>query len=124
LKSTFNYHPILDTKAKSNLALSVLTHDQADGKWLVRLQGREKLDCAYDGNVRIFAPLGQSCENFIKNYYARHNRCPREMPGQAGMISADRASNFKVHLVKFGSSHEIQQFDYPVMMSTGLIREN
>ena len=79
----------------------MLTHDKADGKWLVRLQGREKLDCAYDGNVRTFAPLGQSCEDLIENYYARHNSCPGEMPGQAWMISADRASNFKVHVIKF-----------------------
>jgi hypothetical protein len=79
----------------------MLTHDKADGKWLVRLQGCEKLDCAYGGNVRIFAPLGQSCEDLIENYYARHNSCPGEMPGQAWMISADRASNFKVHVMKF-----------------------
>ena len=79
----------------------MLTHDKADGKWLVRLQGCEKLDCAYGGNVRIFAPLGQSCEDLIENYYARHNGCPGEMAGQAGMIRADRASNFKIHLMKF-----------------------
>jgi hypothetical protein len=107
LKSTFNYHPILDMTAKSNLALSVFTHNKADSKRLVRLQGREKLDCAYEGSVRIFAPRGQSCEDLIENYYARHNRCPGKMPGQAGMISADRASNFKMHAVKFGSSHQI-----------------
>jgi len=93
--------------AKSNLALSLLTHDKADCERLARLQGHEKLDCAYDGNVRIIAPLGQSCEDLIENYYARHNSCPGEMPGQAGMISADRASNFEVHVVKFGSSDEI-----------------
>jgi hypothetical protein len=93
--------------AKSNLALSLLTHDKADCERLARLQGHEKLDCAYDGNVRIVAPLGQSCEDLIENYYARHNSCPGEMPGQAGMISADRASNFEVHVVKFGSSDEI-----------------
>ena len=93
--------------AKSNLALSLLTHDKADCERLARLQGHEKLDCAYDGNVRIVAPLSQSCEDLIENYYARHNSCPGEMPGQAGMIRADRASNFKVHVVKFGSSDQI-----------------
>ena len=93
--------------AKSNLALSLLTHDKADCERLARLQGHEKLDCAYDGNVRIVAPLGQSCEDLIENYYARHNSCPGEMPGQTRMISADRASNFEVHVVKFGSSDEI-----------------
>jgi hypothetical protein len=82
----------------------MLTHDKADGKWLVRLQGHEKLDCAYGGNVRIFAPLSQSCEDLIENYYARHNSCPGEMPGQAWMISADRASNFKVHVMKFNQN--------------------
>jgi len=50
--------------------------------------------------MRIFTPLRQSCEDFIENYYTRDNRCPGEMPGQAGMISADRASNFKVHVIK------------------------
>ena len=86
--------------AKSNLALSLLTHDKADCERLARLQGHEKLDCAYDGNVRIVAPLGQSCEDLIENYYARDDRCAGEMPGQAGVIRADRASHFKVHVMK------------------------
>ena len=90
--------------AKSNLALAVLTRGKTDSKWLAGLQGHEKLDCAYDGRVGIFAPLGQSCEDFIENYYARHNRCPGEMSGQTGMISADRASNFKVHVIKFNQN--------------------
>ena len=87
--------------AKSNFALSALTRDKADSERLARLQGHKKLDCANDGNVRIFTPLGQSCEDFVENYYARHNRCPGEMAGQAGVIGADRPSNFKVHLMKF-----------------------
>ena len=95
--------------AESNLALSVFTRDKADSERLAGLQGHEKLDCAYDGNVRIFAPLGQSCEDLIENCYARHNSCPGEMPGQAGMISVDRAANFKVQAAKFHSSHQIQQ---------------
>jgi hypothetical protein len=98
LKSTFNYHPILDMTAKSNFAFSVLIHDKEESERLVRLQGCEKLDCAYDGRVEICAPLGQSCEDLIENHYARHNRRTGEMPGQAGMISTDRASNFKVHV--------------------------
>jgi hypothetical protein len=87
--------------AKSNLALTVLTRGKTDSKWLAGLQGHEKLNCAYDGWVRIFTPLVQSCEDFIENYYARNNRCPGKMPGQAGVIGADRASNFKVHVMKF-----------------------
>ena len=31
------------------------------------------------------------------------------MPGQAGMISADRTANFKVQAAKFHSCHQIQQ---------------
>ena len=31
------------------------------------------------------------------------------MPGQAGMISVDRAANFKVQAAKFHSCHQIQQ---------------
>jgi hypothetical protein len=95
--------------AKSNFVLSALTRDKADSEPLARLQRHEKLDCAYDDNVRLFAPLGQRCEDLIENYYARHNGCPGKMPGQAGMISADDASNFKVHVVKFGLSDQIQQ---------------
>jgi hypothetical protein len=87
--------------AKSNRALTMLTRGKADSKWLAGLQGHEKLDCANDGNVRIFTQLGQSCEDFIENYYARDDRCSGEMPGQTGMMSADRASNFKVHVIKF-----------------------
>ncbi|HEV8618402.1 MAG TPA: hypothetical protein VGQ70_02810 [Candidatus Udaeobacter sp.] len=99
--------------AKSNFPLSVLTHEKADGEQLARLQGREKLNCAYDGDVRIFAPLGQSCEDLIENYYARHNSCPGEMPRQTGMISVDHASNFKVHVVKFGSFDPISNSATP-----------
>jgi hypothetical protein len=86
--------------AKSNFVLSALTRDKADSEPLARLQRHEKLDCAYDDNVRLFAPLGQRCEDLIENYYARHNSCPGKMSGQTGMISADDASNFKVHVVK------------------------
>jgi hypothetical protein len=114
LKSTFNYHPILDMTAKSNLSLTVLTRGKTDSKGLAGLQGHEKLDCVYDSRVRIFTPLGQSCEDFIENYYARHNSCPGEMPGQTGMISADRASNFKVHVIKFGPFDLIQQPSHSV----------
>jgi len=98
--------------AKSNFALSVLTRDKTDIERLARLQGHEKLDCAYNDNVRIFAPVSQSCEDLIENYYARHDSCLGKMPGQAGMISADDASNFKMHVVKFGSSDQIQQPAY------------
>src|SRR4029450_13230241 len=86
--------------AKSNFALSALTRDKADSERLARLQGHKKLDSADDGNVRIFTPLGQHCEDLIENYYARHNSCPGKMSGQAGVIRADDASNFKVHVVK------------------------
>jgi hypothetical protein len=101
VKSTFNYHPILDLTTKSNLALTVFTRRKTDSKWLAGLQRHEKLDCADDSRARIFAPLSQSCEYFIENYYARHNRCLGEMPGQAGVIAADSTSNFKVHVMKF-----------------------
>jgi hypothetical protein len=109
LKSTFNYHPIIDMTAKIDLILSVVIPDKADSERLVRLQGHEKFDCAYDGNARILAPLVQSCEDFIEDHHPRHNRRPGEMPGQAGMIRGDRSSNFKVHLMKFGSSDQIEQ---------------
>jgi hypothetical protein len=110
LKSTFNYHAVFDTTAKMDFApLSALTRGKRDSEWLLRLQGREKLDCAYDGKVRIFAPLGQSCEDFIEDHDARHDGGAGEMPGQAGMISVDCAANFKVHLTTFRSSRQIQQ---------------
>jgi hypothetical protein len=101
LKSTFNYHAVFDATAKINFALSVLNSGKADGERLPRLQGNEKLDCAYGGKARIFAPLGQGCDDFIENHYARHDRGAREMSGQAWMISVDRATNFKLHAAKF-----------------------
>ena len=109
LKSTFNYHSIFDATAKIDFAVSVRTRGQTDSEWLLRPQGREELDYPYDGKVRIFAPPGQSCEDFIEDHDARHDRSPREMPGQAGMISADRAAKFKVQGAKFHSCHQIQQ---------------
>src|SRR4029453_2212031 len=90
LKSPFTYHAALATTAKINFILSVLPDGKTDREQLFRLQGREKLDCAYSSEARIFAPLGQSCEDFIENHYARHNRRIGEVPGQAGMISTDR----------------------------------
>ena len=109
--------------AKINLAFSVVIRGKADSERLVRLQGHEEFDCVYDSNARILAPLGQSCEDFIEDDHSRHNGCPGEMPGQAGMIRADHASNFKVHPVKFGSSDQIGQPGYrvPKALVTGAV---
>jgi len=109
LKSTFKYHSVFDAAAKIDLGLSVLTRGETDREWLLRPQRHEKLDYSYDSKVRIFAPLGQCCDNFIEDHDARHDGNAREMPGQAGMISADRTANFKVHAAKFHLCHEIQQ---------------
>src|SRR5436190_3090360 len=109
LKSTFNYHSVFDATAKIDFAVSVLTRRQTDSEWLLRPQRHEKLDYSYESKVRIFAPLGQSCDDFIEDHDARHDRSAREMPGQAGMISADRAANFKVQAAKFHPCHQIQQ---------------
>jgi len=105
LKSTFNYHSVFDATAKIDFALSVLTRGQTDSEWLLSSQGHEKLDYPYDGKARIFAPPGQRCDDFIEDHDAGHDRSAREMPGQAGMISADRTANFKVHVAKFHLCH-------------------
>jgi len=65
LKSTLNYHAILDSTAKINLALSVFTRGKTDSERLFRLQGSEKLDGAHDFDTRILAPFGEGGENFI-----------------------------------------------------------
>jgi|SRR6266480_855559 len=101
LKSPFHYQAVFDTTVKVNLALNVLTRGKTDRERLLRLQRHKKFDCAYDSKRTVLAPLGQSCEDFIKDYYAWHDRPAGEMPGQAGMISGNRAANFKVHVAKF-----------------------
>jgi hypothetical protein len=63
----------------------------------------------YDGELAILAPFGQSGEDFVKDYYAWHDRRGGEMSGQAGMISGDGAANCKVHAWKFQPSHPIHQ---------------
>jgi hypothetical protein len=37
LKSTFDYHPVIDTTGKIDLVLSVLTRGKTDGERLLRL---------------------------------------------------------------------------------------
>jgi len=101
LKPPFQYQAAFDTTAKVDFALNVLTGGKTDHKWLLRLQWHEKFDCAYGGRLTVLAPLAQSCEDFIKDYYSWHNRPAGEMPGQARMISSDGAANFKVHVAKF-----------------------
>ena len=103
LKSPFQYQALFDTTVKVDFALNVLIRGKTDRERLLRLQWREKLDCAYDGKLTAFAPVNQSCEDFIKDYYSWHDRLAREMAGQAGMISGDCAANFKVHVAKFQS---------------------
>jgi len=87
----------LDATAKTDFARCVFVRRKTDGKWLLRLQWYEKLNGTYDSKLAIFAPLTQSCENFIEDQYARYERRAGKMPRQAGMIRPDGAANFKVH---------------------------
>jgi len=96
-----------------DFAVSVMASGKTDSERLIRLQGREKLDRAHGGKARIFAPLGQSCDDFVQDHYTRYNRRAGEMPEQAGMISVDCTVNFKVHLMTFRSSRQIQQLGEP-----------
>ena len=100
---------VFNTTGEIDFAASVIAAGKTDSKWLPGLQGREKLDHAYGGKARIFVPLRQSCDDFVEDQYARHNRHPGEMPEQARMIRVDYAANFKVHLTTFRSSRHIQQ---------------
>ena len=106
LKPPFQYQAVFDTTAKVDFAFNVFARGKIDRERLPRLQWYEKFDCAYDGKLTVLTPLGQGCKDFIKDYYSWHDRAAGEMPGQAGMISGDRAVNLKVHVAKFGSSTE------------------
>ncbi len=101
LKPPFQYQAVFDTTAKVDFAFNIFARGKTDRERLLRLQRHKKFDCAYDSKRTVLAPLGQSCEDFIKDYYAWHDRPAGEMPGQAGMISGNRAANFKVHVAKF-----------------------
>ena len=109
LKSTFNYHVVSNTTREIDFTVSIVAAGKTDSERLLRLQGHEKLDCAHDGKVRIFAPLGQSCEDFIEDQYARHNWRAWEMAEQAGMICVDCPVTFKVHLTTFRSRSWLRQ---------------
>src|SRR6266404_1237402 len=91
LKSAFGYHSVFHTTAKIQFALSVPIPGKTDSERLFRLQRHEKLGSAYGGKLTALAPRSQSCKDFVKDYYPRHQRRARKMPGQAGMISADHA---------------------------------
>jgi hypothetical protein len=97
LKSTFNYDAVFRTTAKIDVARTILARRKTDRERLFGLQRREKFDGAYDSKLAIILPFGECCDDFVKNHYAGHDWCAREMPRQAGMISADGAENFKVH---------------------------
>jgi hypothetical protein len=109
LKPAFCYYAVLGATEKIDFALSVLIFGKMDREWLLRSQRREKLDHGYGGNATIFAPLHQSGQGFIENHYARHDRRARKMPGQTGMISANYATYFKVHLAEVSLIKRIQQ---------------
>jgi hypothetical protein len=109
LESAFNYRAVFDTTAKINVAFNVIARRKTNRKWLIRLQRDQKLDRAYCDKLTTFALLGEGGQDFIEDNYARHNRRSGEMPGQGGMISADRAANLKAHVAKFQSSQQIQQ---------------
>jgi hypothetical protein len=96
-KSTFNYQAIVDSAAKIHFASAVITQRKTDRKWLLGLEWHKKLNRPYAGKLPIFAPLDQRREYFVEDHDPRHQRCTREMPWQTGMISANRAANFKDH---------------------------
>ena len=98
LKPPFQYQAVFDTTAKVDFAFNIFARGKTDRERLPRLQRHEKFDRAYDGKLTVLTPLGQSCEDLIKDYYSWHDRLAGEMPGQAGMISGDRAANLKVHV--------------------------
>ena len=60
-KSAFSYYAVFDATAKIDFTLGVRARGKTDSERLRRLQRHEKLDCAYNGQLTIAAPLGQSC---------------------------------------------------------------
>ena len=98
LEAAFNDRPVFDAAKKIDLRLVTIRRGETNGKRLLGFQWQQKLDCAYAGKVTVWAPFSQSSGDFIENHYARHDRRAREMSGQAGMISGNRAANLKVHL--------------------------
>ena len=101
LKSPFQYQAVFDTTVKVDFTFHVLTRGKTDRERLLRLQRHDKFDCAYEGKLTVLAPRAQSCQDFIKDYYAWHDRPAGEMPRQAGMISSDGAANYKIHVATF-----------------------
>jgi len=51
----------------------------------------------YAHKLPIFAPFGQSGNDFIENHYAWYDRLAWKMPSQAWMIDGNRAANLKAH---------------------------
>ena len=61
LKSAFSYYAVFDATAKMDFTLGVRARGKTDSERLLRLQWHEKLDRAYNGQLTITVPLGQSC---------------------------------------------------------------
>src|SRR5205823_1652798 len=72
-------------------------------------QRREKLDPRYPDNARIFAPLYQRGQDFVENHHARHNWRAGKMSRQAGVISWNHLSCFKIHLADVSPIKHVQQ---------------
>jgi hypothetical protein len=102
---------VSNTTREIDFTVSIVAAGKTDSERLLRLQWREKLDRTYGDKARMFAPLGQSCEDFIEEQDTRHNRHAGEMPEQAGMTRVDCPANFKVHPTTFRSSRQIQQLE-------------
>jgi hypothetical protein len=61
LKLAFSYYAVFDAAAKIDFTPGVRARGKTDSERLLRLQRHEKLDCAYNGQLTIAAPLGHSC---------------------------------------------------------------
>ena len=61
LKSAFSYYAVFGATPKIDFTLGVRAGGKTDSERLLRLQWHEKLDCAYNGQLTIPAPHGQSC---------------------------------------------------------------
>jgi hypothetical protein len=60
LKSAFSYYAVYDATAKIDFTLGGRVRGKTDSERLLRFQRHEKLDRAYNGQLTIAAPLGQS----------------------------------------------------------------
>src|SRR5207248_8517067 len=90
----------VQSAAKIDLISCSICRIKTNDKGLPGFDRRDEFDRSYAGEPGLFAPLGQSGGDFIKNQDARHDWGTGKMTRQAGMIGGNNSGSFEGHRLR------------------------